>query len=98
MTHCGTHEEGVTSGGLRNVRHFGTETGTVEVTPRICRAPRLILSGDGCLWIGQKKNDSVEVRSEELFEFLEDVTPVLFATQRLIGEGKFYIAIGHDIR
>jgi len=55
MTHPGTHEEGVTSGGLRNVRHFGTETGTVEVTPRICRAPRLILSGDGCLWIGQKE-------------------------------------------
>lgn len=45
-----------------------------------------------------ERSDSVEVRSEELFEFLEDVNPVLSATQRLIGEGKFYIAIGHDIR
>jgi hypothetical protein len=98
MTHRGTHEEGVTSGGLRNVRHFGAETGAVEIAPRPCPAPSLPLSGDGCLWIGQKKNDSVEVRSEELFEFLEDVNPVLFATQRLIGEGKFYIAISHDIR
>jgi len=97
MTHPGTHEEGVTSGEWRNSRHFGAETGAVAITPRTCRAPSLPLSGEGCLWV-RRKSDSVEVRSEELFEFLEDVNPVLSATQRLIGEGKFYIAIGHDIR